>query len=398
MRRPAFLAAALAVVGGTAFLVFDRPPSGPFPSAGDLRARGFAAWPVDTVQEAEEECADPEEWRLDARATAEQFAQQIMRYPDPAAGESFGEAEHHVRLLINTRGVRGVFLGSALDLARYGRCWYVVEGQPREGDLDATLGFVYRDGRAQLLIGHPSDVPAGFVGYGDWETEIGPELRGGALWMPALDPDATGHVIYTRPDEQGVSEMVGARALPPIPPPPAAPSAEALGPGDVRDDRAVCRVESARPGSPERVIRNLYQGPFFDVDGRARESFRRLGRDRWRIVVDDAVLIATITEIAGRCYKLVSLVPADGDPPLRRLRIDEETVTFEIDWRRGDDASVAFGTGFEALRTALAQIDEPVTFERPTESQLVGVPAFVRVILYEKGRIASAYYGLFETP
>lgn len=402
MRRLLIVVAALAVAGGAAVAVLGRDPSGPFPPAAELRFRGFAAWPVDTVEEAEAECATPEGWRLDARATALRFARQILRYPEPHAGDASGEQVHRARLLIGSDATRDLFLGSVLELARFGRCWYVTGGAPREGDVLATLGFVYRDGRPHLLLGHFPVLPEGFVGYGDWETEIEGGARQTVTWMPELEPGATGHAIYTRPDARGVSESVGVRTLGHVPPPPEGPPAEPLGVADVVDDPEVCRIDSSPSRSPERLIRYLYEWTFDDlleqVDGYARyerRGFRHLGGDRWRLVVDDAVLIARIPEIAGRCYKLVSMRPAGTSPPLRRLWVGDEAVTFELDWREGDEATVAAGTASAGLGGTLERIDERVTFPRDAEPPPAGVPTYARVVLYEKGHVVSAYYGLF---
>lgn len=402
MRRLALLVAILLVVAGSAVIVFGRDPSGPFPSETHLRVHGFAAWPVDTVAEAEDECADAEEWRWDARATAVRFAGDVLRYPEPHAGEAFGETEHGMRVLVGSGGVRGLFLGSLLELARYGRCWYVTGGMPREGELDATLGFVYRDGRPHLLLSRPGDVPVGFVGYGEWEAEIDPNTRQAVMWMPELPPDATGHVVYTSPDEEGVSEITGARSLGYVPPPPGGPPDDPLRVVDVVDDPEVCRIESSPYRSPERVVEDLFDRTFTSqlqqVNGYPeyeRRGYRHLGGDRWRLVVDDAVLLARIPEIAGRCYKLVSMVPLRRDPPLRRLWIDAGAVTFGVDWGGGDDVSLAYGAGFDELGAALRQIRARVTFPRDPAAPARDVPTYARAILYKDGHVVSAFYGLF---
>lgn len=401
MRRLLVLLAAVVLVGGGVAAVLGRDRSGPFPSDEDLRIHGFAVWPADTVAEAERDCSDAAEWRLDSHATALRFVRDLLRYPKPYVSEVFGEEEHAARLLVNTRGAGGT-LGSILEMARFGRCWYVTGAEPREGDLGATLGFVYREDRPHLLLSNPLDVPPGFVGYGDWETEIGPRYRQVALWMPELDPDATGHVVYTQPDEDGVSEIVGASSLAPVPPPPSRPPVQPLDVSDVVDNPNVCRIESSPFKKPEAVIRNLYEWTFDNllqqVDGfprYERKSFRHLGGDRWRLVVDDAVLIARIPEIAGRCYKLVSMTPVRGDAPLRRLWVEDASVTFGVDWGGGNEASLAFGTGYDGVGATLKEMREPVTFPRHDPPQPPDVPTYAQAILYKDGHVVSAFYGLF---
>lgn len=401
MRRLSLLVAVLAIAGGAAYFVLTRAPEGPFPSAAHLTKHGFAAWPVDTVEEAEDECAEAGDWRLDARATALRFATQVLRYPAPHTSDWSDEQEHRERFLVGSDDAPGVFLGSVLELARFGRCWYVTGGMPREGDITATVGFVYREGRPQLLLGNGAGLPSGFVGFGDFRAEIERGARQTVTWMPELDPGATGHAIFTRPDEQGVSEFVGVQTFGAVPPPPSGPPPRPLAIADVVDDPDVCDVDPAKSKTPESLIRYLYRWTFDDLlrqengyQRYERKAFRHLGDDRWRLVVDDAVLIATIPKIAGRCYELVSMIPVDGDVPLRRLWVDERGATFDVDWRPGDEATVAV-TGASA---ALREIGDPVTFPRYGEPPPDGLPVFARVVLYEDGHVVSAYYGLFEAP
>lgn len=379
--------------------VFGGDPSGPFPSAETLRTRGFAAWPVDTVAEARSECAAAEGWRLDARATATRFARDVLGYPEPTAGETFGEERHHFRLLIGTRGVERLFLGSALELDRYGRCWYVTEGVPREGDLGATLGFVYRDGRPHLLLGHALGLPHGSVGYGGWETEIDAGARQTVTPLPALDEDATGHVIYTAPDDDGISEGVGARPLAPVPAAPKRPPAPDLHAAAAVQDPAVCRIAPSSRRSPKAVIRYLYEWTFPELlEQRSgfphyeRRRFRHLGGDRWRVLVDDAALDATIPRVAGRCYALVSIEPVEGDPPLRAVRIEEDGVTFDVDWDGGDEVTFGFASAADGVGGTLARVREQVTFAAAPG----GGPCFARVVLYDDGHVLSAFFGVFE--
>lgn len=397
MRRLPVVVALVVLLGaGGAAYVLTRPPSGPFPTRDHVRVHGLAAWPVDTVEEAERECAEADEWRLDERETALRFAREILRYPNPHSSDWSDEQEHRSRYLVGSDGTEDLFLGSLLEVQRFGRCWYVTGGSPREGDVGATLGFVYRDGRAHLLLGNAPEVPSGFVGFGDWEAEIDPGQRQVVMWMPELGPDATGHVIYTRPDEQGVSEFVGVRTLGSVPPPPEGPPAEPVDPGAVAGDPELCRGPLGFQ-SPERAIGYLYQWTFDDllqqVRGHPRyerRSWRHLDGDRWRLVVDDAVLTATIPEIDGRCYALASLVPVGRDSPLRRLWLDETAITVGVDWGGGgDEATVSIGSGFTGSGRTLKELREPVTFPHAS----AGDHTFAGVVLYKDGHVVSAYYG-----
>ena len=399
MRRPLVLGGALVVAGAAAALLFlGRASSGPFPSAERLREHGFAAWPVDTVAEAEEECAGAEAWRLDASATAARFARDVLGYPEPHAGDHSGTNENHARLLIGTGGVPDLFLGSVLEVDRYGHCWYVTEGAPREDEVTATLGFVYRKGRTHLLLGHHLGLPHVSVGWGGWETEIHAGLRQSVMPLPDLDDDATGHVIYTHPDETGISESVGARSLGHVPPPPSGPPARLLAADDVVDDRSTCRLGSSHR-KPEAALRYLFRWTFPELleqrkgfPSYERKDARHLGGDRWRLFVDDAVLDARIPEVAGRCYTILSMVPVDRDPPLRRLWIGDRGVTFGVDWGGGDEATVAFGSDSGGAGGTLKQIREPVTFATTPGAG----PGYARVVLYKDGHVVSAWIGLYS--
>jgi hypothetical protein len=220
------------------------------------------------------------------------------------------------------------------------------------------------------------------------------------MWMPELDAGATGHAIYTRPDEQGVSEFVGVETFGFVPPPPEGPPAEPLRSVDaVVDDPEGCRGPLGFK-TPEVAIRHLYAWEFdhllHQVRGHPRyqrKSWHRLGGDRWRLIVDDAVLTASIPQVGGRCYTLLSLTPAGGDSPLRRVWIDEAAVTIGVDWGGGDEAAVSIGSGVSFSRT-LKELREPVTFPHAVGEG----PTFAGVILYKDGHVVSAYYGPFESP
>ncbi|MDQ3982378.1 MAG: hypothetical protein M3271_06815 [Actinomycetota bacterium] len=211
MRRLALPSLALVAVAGGAWLVFARGDTAGWPSTASVGGHGFAVWPEDTVAEARSACESPPGWRLDASATAERFAGDVLRYPAPSADELESGAGR-ARFLVGSDGIDGVFLGSVLELRRYGSCWFLVRADPREGELDATVAFVHRIHGPHLLLSEPGDVPIAHVGYGSWDEAIGPGYSSIVVGTP-LETGETGHVIFTRPDETGVSESVAARPL-----------------------------------------------------------------------------------------------------------------------------------------------------------------------------------------
>ena len=391
MRRPALLLVLAAVAGGAAWLT-TRDPGAPFPTAGHVQSHGLAAWPADTVTEAKEECDGAPAWRRDPKETALRFASDVMGYPDPVTSDwTPDETPDTARFLMNTGGVGRVFLGSLLELRRHGYCWYVVDGEPREdGPPEATIAFVDRDGETHLLMGSPPGLTSGEVGFGEWEAEIDPGLRQTVIEMPPVDPGATGHAIYLRPDDRGISEGVGVETLGSIPPPPAGPPAAPL---------PAAAVDSGCTGpAPRRVIRELFGEYTVDL---LREPVaypplsRHLGGKRWRVNVDGAALDAVIDGGTG-CARLVSIAPAEGDRPLRRLWLGDRGATVEVDWRGRDDAYVWLGTAETGAGGALERLSEPVTFPWSNGPPATRVSAFA--IVFEEGRVVSASYDVYPAP
>lgn len=400
MRRAALLLVLVVAAAGAAAAWFlTRAESGPFPTPGHVRVHGLAAWPADTVEEARAECDGAPEWRRDALQTALRFASEVMGYPAPHTTDwAHPGRPHQARFLVNTDGIERLFLGSLLELKRYGHCWYVVNGEPREGgEPSVTLAFVYRGGRPHLLLGTAGDVPPAHVGYGSWDVEVEREPRQTVLEMPELDANGTGHAIYLDPDEDGVSEGVGIDALGAVPPAPqGGPTGRLSAPPPIRR----CRTTSYAAQTPKKIIRQLFDNPFENLLQRAkgqlqyeRKRVRHLGGDRWRIVADRAVLDATIAR-GNRCARLVAIEPVDGDTPLRRAWIERDGATAIVDWGGGDDAYVELGTARTGAGGMLKQIREPVTF-RWTDGP-PDAPVYALVVLYDEGHIVSASYGLYS--
>lgn len=143
MKRAFILLTALLVVVGAALIWLPLDGGGPVPSATSLATYGFAVWPEDTLEEGMAACRRGEAWRRDPQEIARRFATAVLQYPEPEVGDN-KPVDNHVRYLINSLRMGGLSLGSVLDLRRYGDCWFVVGGIPREGDLGATIAFVQR--------------------------------------------------------------------------------------------------------------------------------------------------------------------------------------------------------------------------------------------------------------
>ena len=400
MKKPVL---ALLVSAGAvgAVLLLGRDQGGPLPSQMSLANYGFAVWPEDTLEEGLDACNDREGWRVRPRETARRFAREVLNYPSPTVG-SPTPVRNHVRYLLGTRRTGELFLGSILDLRRYGRCWYVTQGQPREDALTASIGFVHDRGEPRLLISSPSRIPDTHLGYGDWEREIAGGRRRMLIDLPRLERSATGHAIFLAPDRNGISEYVGTMRLGAVPSPRAGPALRPLSVADVVHNPRMCRIESSPYRSDKAVIRHLFQWTFpvllEQVDGfptyKRRKATMLRSPDRWRLLVDDAALDLRVPEVAGRCWKLVSMVPLSG-LVIREFRVGTTSVTFDIRWNDADSALIAFGTGFDGRGGTLARIDEAITFFRQAAPQPEDVPTYALVVLYRDGHVVAAQYSLY---
>lgn len=371
------------------------------PSHRSLANYGFAVWPADTIEEGIEECRDADPWRLNPSATARSFARDVLNYPAPTV-DDVTPARDHVRYLINSRESRGIFLGSVIDLRRYGHCWYVTQGQPREDDLTASIGFVDDHGEQRMLLSSPTGIPDAQVGYGGWDREIPGGRRMVLVDLPPLGPVATGHAIFLAPDEHGISESVGTERLGLLPSPDEESTLRPLSVTDVVDNPKVCRIESSPYRSGKAVIGHLFNWTFGAllerVDGyptyERRETTKVHRPDRWRVLADDAELDLTVPEIAGRCWKLVSMTPTSGEV-IREFRVGPRTVTFDLHWSNADSALIAFGAGYEGRVAPLVRVDKKITFFRQAAPQPEDVPTYALVVLYRDKHIVAAEYALY---
>lgn len=403
------LAAAVVVLGaaGTAALILTRARTGPWPSDDHVLRQGLAAWPADTRAEAEAECSnlDGREWRLDAAATVRRFASEVLRYPGPVFRLDNRENSHRTGGLVNTRGVKGLFLGSRVEVQRLGRCWYVVDAAPREGEFFLGLAFQISNGKTRAIAFSGGGFPRTEIGWGPWERTIDGEQRDRSqivLHPPASAHGEPGHYLVTMPDSKGISEMVDVSLLGAIPP----PADTLLMRHDLADrvgDERFCDSFWSSGRGPERIIFDMVEEEFGRGDrsnvpypGPSLVKETELGPLHWRLEADDADLDLRFSRVIRRCAVLDEMVPTSGSF-LRDVRVGPRSFTIDFDWGTANKALVYYGFPGEEERTELLRARAPLTFSY-AGTQNRDLPAGVTVVLFQRGRVVSAEHHVFEPP
>lgn len=373
--------------------------SGPIPSRETLRRDGFAVWPQDTRDEAMAACDAAQGWQLDPKQTAERFARDVLGYPNPDAS-AIDPTANAVRYLLNASGVRGVFLGSVVDVRRYGRCWFIVHAENREDSVFETVGFVHRGERTDLVLGSIGPLPGteAHVGYGTWDYGIEQPAGQTLVQLPELESDATGHIMFVSRNERGVATGIGANSLGFVPEP-ATGTTTQIEPEELVGNPELCTSEFRRP---QAVIRDLYEWTLNEhlqvVKGYPtyeRRRVRHLPGNRWRLIADDAKLEARVVKVGRRCWELGSLDPT-GKPPVRSLFVDDSTITLDLHWGRADAASIALGSPSGADSWDLRRVEGAVTLFH-SDADPHEEPFYVSVVLYKDSHVVSAGHSWYQT-
>ena len=404
MRRSIIIGLSLLVLLGAVVVVLLRnEDSGPLPSAKELRTNGFAVWPEDTLDEGMEACQDAESWRLDPQETAFRFTREVLKYPDPGLNTGpIGDEEspNKIRYIIGSKGVRGVFLGSVIDVRKYDRCWFVVHLEPREGGGLPSIGALYsgEDLRLVMRLVWP-DVR---IGFGSWEKKVEGERGQIVLDVPDLEEaNATGHVMALAPFRQVLDGS--ASPLPGIPDP-ASGEVTDVPLREVSQTPRICGDDPYR--HPNSAIEDLYtftlRSPVGRRDDRITfprgEGAKPLSRHRWLLRVDGIELEARIPELRGGCRRVLSI--DDGGPRiLRSIRVSGDHFTFELDWRKATSAELwllsASGRGGGGT-WRFEPFDGPLTLSAyqpvPTNE-----PFHVTIILRDEGKVVGAERRWYRT-
>jgi hypothetical protein len=394
----------LLLLGGVAAaaLLLSNGDRAPLPSEDQLRTSGFAVWPEDTVAEGLDACRKAEPWRLDPSTTALRFVREVLRYPEPYLND-MGVTPTKVRYLIGTRGVRGVFLGSVVDLVKHDRCWFVVEVQPREEGWPATVSFVDRSGGPHLVIKSTGERTE--VGYGSWQQSVvGREQV--LLDLQGVEPDATGHVISL---VCGRVCDASAWTLGYVP----EPATTEVAPLDIEElthTPGICRIGFH---SQLKALVELYamtvEKPTGVHNGKPmvgnvmvkglhhlhRVGIKPLGGNRWSLTAEGADLEARVIPV-NRCWSITSIDDTERDL-LRSLHVDDESITFDLRWGGATSAIVTLSNRSGAGRWHFQRLSGPITLTG-ISPQVLEEPFNLSILLRDgrttKSHESSWYRGL----
>ena len=410
----------LAFVGSTA--AQEDPPS-PWPTEEQVARSGFAVWPEDTVEEAQDACAehaDDQPWRLSPTETALQFARVKLDHEKPEVAEEqteIGVDEARVWLMAPEVSLSNIF-----ELRRHDVCWYITRGDEREDSVGGSVAFAGKEGDKRVYLEN-SHFGSAFeeLGFGEHTRQWGPanhEPR--HSWVLPQTADREGHVLVVDWDARGEvqgGEGVYAR---PLPPPPQIGEGEKVFPVGERfsfdelpeeQRKRSCRLSSTSASRARGVLNYMLQwvfsrampsGPYPDVirtgpHGWIGERVRvdRIGTGKWRVKIDDVRYRVVVIKGAEECWALERWVPLDKERPLQRAFFSESSGTIDFRWGAARNTSLSVGYGSELNFAAVRRfVPSLVAFYRSNyEEWDPGVPVAgrVMVIQYREGRYANAY-------
>jgi hypothetical protein len=396
----AIVALMLAVAGSVA-LVITRRNVGPWPSEQHVLLHGLAAWPADTRAEAEAECSKADGWRRDAAATIERFASQVLRYPDPIFDLPSRANPHRREALVTTKTSKSLFLGSAIEVQRLGRCWYVVNGEPREGESFLDLAYQSGPDSPRAIVHSKGGFPQTEIGWGEWERDIHfSEPRNQIVMeVPAHAASQPGHYMLTYGGDDDVSEMVDIDLLGAIPP----VATNRLSRHELperTEDKGLCKLpDTNRRGPPRlinRVVDTLGNGASSGVAYPPPNTLEKtkLRKTRWRVKADAGDLDVNIARVGNRCWVLDSVSPRNGGRVIKEVRWGPRSLTFDLAWGSADKASISYGSERFPERTEFQMIDGPFTLSYVREKNQF--PLAVFVTLYRNGNVLNAERHLFR--
>jgi hypothetical protein len=399
------------VAGGVAGGLWAQPsPPAPYPSAEVIADRGFAVWPEDTVDEAQDGCsrAGEEPWRLTPDGVVSEFAVRVMKHDDPQIDYEMSDiGDDTARIWLYPPRE----LATILELIKAGECWFITFIEHRE---ETSSGFEYTfDG--DTLTAYLVDARWTQLGFGTEDREK-PQDEGNVLrWTFEEEISEPGHFL-TVGFRDGIGTVAVADALPP---PPDRDAGEMIFPpsddpvwdrmrseGKVRDCRYLAFAGTHAEGVINQLLewqfaRAMPSGPYPDVlhrgedgpIGKRVERYRKSSR-RWVLIVDDVRYEVRLTRVMDKCWAIETLDASNGGTVLERAWLDGDQTSVEARplWDRlGLGLTYGSEGEFMTVRprkgTSISDADiggyHDTTFDRES-------PGVISAFVLERGRYVNA--------
>lgn len=398
------------------------PPS-PFPSEEEVQATGFAVWPEDTVEEAQEACtehSDDQPWRLSPTATAKQFAKKILKHKNPYVDlEATDIGQHDARVWLYADEVD---LSNIVELRRADVCWFITFGEPRESGESLNPVFVQEDGDLKVYFEHSTRTSKDFdeLGFGEHtKTFSAGERPFRRSWVLPEGTDAEGHVLHLNWHRHS-AETVSARK---VPPPPEMGGGERVFPvGEhfswqeipENERRRTCRWSAHSGRSPRGVLNELLQwrfnrampsGPYPDVLHVGRRGWignhvfiAKLDEGAWNVRIDGISYRVAFSQATDDCWSLDKIRPRNKARPIEEVFYDETSATMDFNFQKAGSFSGTVQYGQDG-GTALVHDDVPsrVAFYRAESDDEVS-PGLLFVTLLKRGKYVNAFSRLLPPP
>jgi hypothetical protein len=349
------------------------------PSEETVLDKGFAIWPVDTLNEARSECPSPlvQSWRHSGKETVRRFAQEMLGVTAPKVA---GPGESDGRIVYEIYG-RHVPLFHYAGVRRSGSCWYVTDVMNREGFCCNGQVGVAGVGANRALFLHirafGGDMPEliGELGYGGRTaraTELDLERSESTIQVsiPTGAERSSGHHILAITDTPGFPAglVEGFAFGAPVDP---SDVVTLPTPEDARDEiLAVVREKK------ECDDRGWYEGypayrtvRFFRQDAEANgtgdsdyqtDYLRGPRRGDSEVAIDQARVRFDSWRVRKGCWMLGRIAPLRGTERVRSLGVFDSAASLDLEWGRATDVWIGVGFGGATTTLTASPIANPI--------------------------------------
>ena len=372
----------------------QRPSQYPLPTD-----REFAVWPVDTIVEAEGECAEGDDWRHSLEETAYRFADEVLDAEEIEVTDA--------RSLNHDEGATSVTSkGDPLGTSVFGRqafgCWYVTGVSAREdfssGDPtfyagappEQVLGFRMR----MLTVPQESRV-TGSLGSGLRSIPLDLSLEAGSpppqVTIPA-DPELPGHYLYIG---YGYPE---ADTVPPPPDPatgvevPGFSAVQALLRQSLEEEINCARLWAGNDEPDRATLHHLWLAEVRGDGNRSHSEPVSIGHGDYLGRIDGVSIEFDFWRPDDRCAALARVTTrGDQTEEVRSVRLTESAFFLELDWGRATEAEITYGFGNDELDIVVNPVRNPLILSAYESRR--PEPGFYFVTFYENGRVIAVEGG-----